>query len=59
MNIRHAAVPVLILAGGALLAACGDTTADGGATPGTDLDATVAPLESTMSPLESTTGTDG
>lgn len=49
MNVRHAAVPALILVGGTLLAGCGDTTDDGGATPGTTMDSTMAPtLESNM-----------
>ncbi|WP_160300024.1 hypothetical protein [Demequina oxidasica] len=49
MNIRHAAVPALILVGGALLAGCGDTTSGDGSTPGTTMESTMAPtMDSTM-----------
>jgi len=49
VNIRHAAVPALILVGGALLAGCGDGTDDGGATPAITMDSTMTPTpESNM-----------
>ncbi|MDN4479663.1 hypothetical protein [Demequina muriae] len=45
MDLRKAAVPALVLVGGALLAGCGDTATDG------DLDTTSDPLmEDTMAP---------
>ena len=46
MDLRKAAVPALILVGGALLAGCGDTASDGD-----DMESTTDPLmEDTMAP---------
>lgn len=45
MDLRKAAVPVVVLFSGALLAGCGDTASDG------DMDSTTDPImEDTMAP---------
>lgn len=45
MDLRKAAVPALVLVGGALLAGCGDTATDG------EMDSTTDPvMEDTMAP---------